>query len=55
MEVVVQRDERARAACNMSVWADGGVSLCSYCDSSAPVELCVVVVVLQVTGWVKLN
>ena len=55
VEVVINRAKTARPVCIMSVLANGGVSLCSYCDSSAPVQLWVVVVVLQVTGGVKLN
>jgi len=53
--VVINRAKTARAACNMSVQAIGGVLRCSYCDSSAPFNCGLVVVVLQVTGGVKLN
>ena len=39
VEVMTNIAKTARAACNMSVKADGGVSRCSYCDSSASVLL----------------
>jgi len=53
VEVVITRDKTARAACSMSVRANGGLSRCSYCDSSVPCNCRLVVVVLQVTGGAK--
>jgi hypothetical protein len=36
---LIHRAKTARAACNTSMQADGGVPRCSYCDSSDSVIL----------------